>query len=53
LEAQRKIVKTDTHPVPRFRVIGPLVNLPQFQQAFSCKAGAPMVKPPQQRCTIW
>jgi putative endopeptidase len=53
LQAQREIVKADTHPVARFRVIGPLVNLPQFQQAFACKAGAPMVKPPGQRCAIW
>jgi putative endopeptidase len=53
IEAQRQIVKGDPHPVPRFRVIGPLSNLPEFQQAFSCKPGAPMVRPPEQRCAVW
>jgi endothelin-converting enzyme/putative endopeptidase len=45
LEAQRKLVESDAHPVPRFRVNGPLANLPEFQQAFACPARAP-----EQRC---
>lgn len=53
LEAQRQMVKTDTHPVPKFRVNGPLLNLPEFQQAFSCKASAEMVRPPDKRCAVW
>jgi putative endopeptidase len=53
IEAQRQIVKDDAHAVPKFRVIGPLSNLPEFEQAFSCKAGAPMVRPPEQRCAVW
>jgi putative endopeptidase len=53
IETQRQIVKTDSHAVPKFRVIGPLSNLPEFAQAFSCKAGAPMVRPSEQRCTVW
>jgi len=53
IETQRQIVKGDTHAVPKFRVIGPLSNLPEFQQAFSCKPGASMVRPPEQRCTVW
>jgi putative endopeptidase len=53
LEAQRQIVKDDPHAVPRFRVIGPLSNLPEFAQAFSCKAGATMVRPAEQRCAVW
>jgi putative endopeptidase len=53
IEAQRQIVKTDTHAVPKFRVIGPLSNLPEFEQAFSCKAGAAMVRPSEQRCVVW
>jgi putative endopeptidase len=32
-------------------VIGPLSNMPEFQQAFSCKAGSPMVR--EKRCAIW
>jgi putative endopeptidase len=53
LEAQRQLVRGDPHPVPKFRVIGPLSNTPEFQQAFSCQAGAPMVRPPQTRCQVW
>jgi putative endopeptidase len=53
IETQRQIVKGDSHAVPKFRVIGPLSNLPEFEQAFSCKPGAPMVRPPEQRCAVW
>jgi putative endopeptidase len=53
LEAQRQLVAGDPHPVPKFRVIGPLSNSPEFQQAFSCKAGADMVRPPAKRCVVW
>jgi putative endopeptidase len=53
IEAQRELIKDDPHPVPKFRVIGPLVNLPEFAQAFSCKAGAAMVRPAEQRCAVW
>ncbi|HEX8111996.1 MAG TPA: M13 family metallopeptidase [Kofleriaceae bacterium] len=53
IEAQRQIVKDDPHAVPKFRVIGPLSNLPEFQQAFACKAGAPMVRSGEQRCAVW
>jgi endothelin-converting enzyme/putative endopeptidase len=53
IETQRQIVKDDPHAVPKFRVIGPLSNLPEFAQAFSCKPGAPMVRPPEQRCAVW
>jgi putative endopeptidase len=53
LEAQRQLLRGDPHPVPQFRVIGPLSNTPEFQQAFSCKAGSAMVRPPEQRCAVW
>jgi putative endopeptidase len=53
LEAQRQVQATDPHPVPRFRVIGTLSNLPEFQRAFSCRAGAEMVRPPERRCVVW
>jgi putative endopeptidase len=52
-EAQRQLVKGDPHPVPKFRVIGPLSNTPEFQQAFACQAGAPMARLPQTRCQVW
>lgn len=53
LELQRQMVKTDSHPTARYRVIGPLSNSPEFQQAFACKAGSAMVRPPGQRCAPW
>jgi endothelin-converting enzyme/putative endopeptidase len=53
IETQRQIVKDDPHPVPKFRVIGPLANLPEFEQAFSCKPGAPMMRSSDQRCAVW
>ena len=53
LEAQRQMLASDPHPVPRFRVIGTVSNLPEFQQAFSCPAGAEMVRPPEKRCAVW
>jgi putative endopeptidase len=39
--------------VAKFRVIGPVSNLPEFQKAFSCKADAPMVRPADKRCDVW
>jgi putative endopeptidase len=53
LEAQRQLVSSDPHPVPKFRVIGPLANSREFQQAFSCQVSAQMVRPPEKRCKVW
>ncbi len=52
-EAQRLMVQTDPHPIAKFRVIGPLSNLPEFQNAWSCKAGSAMVRPESKRCDVW
>ena len=52
-EAARLRVQTDPHPLGKFRVNGPLSNMPQFAAAYGCKAGDPMVRPPEQRCQIW
>jgi putative endopeptidase len=46
-------VQGDPHPIGKFRVIGPLSNLPEFQKAFSCPAGAAMVRPAATRCEVW
>jgi endothelin-converting enzyme/putative endopeptidase len=42
---------TDPHSPGRYRVSGLVVNMPQFQQAFQCKPGQPMVK--EKRCRVW
>lgn len=52
-EMQRLMIQTDPHPVAKYRVIGPLSNMPAFQQAFQCKADAAMVRPAAQRCEVW
>lgn len=50
-EAERQQVKTDPHAAARWRVNGPLSNMPQFAKAFGCKAGQPMVR--ANACAIW
>ncbi len=52
-ETARLMVQGDPHPIGKYRVIGPLSNLPEFQQAFSCKPGSAMVRPPEKRCDVW
>ena len=42
---------TDPHSPGFARINGVVSNLPQFQQAFSCKAGQPMVHTPT--CKVW
>jgi endothelin-converting enzyme/putative endopeptidase len=52
-ETQRLMVQSDPHPIAKYRVIGPVSNLPEFQRAFACPADAPMVRPPEKRCEVW
>ena len=42
---------TDPHSPGQFRVTGVVQNMPEFEQAFSCKAGDPMVA--AQACRVW
>jgi putative endopeptidase len=50
-EAIRAQVLGNPHADPRFRVNGPLSNMPEFAQAFGCKTGDKMVK--EKMCDIW
>ena len=50
-EAARQQVITNPHSLPMFRVNRPVSNMPEFQQAFSCPANAPMVHHPA--CRVW
>ena len=52
-EELRMRAVTDPHSPPKDRINGVVVNMPQFSQAFSCKAGQPMVKPPDKVCKVW
>jgi len=50
-EALRLRAETDPHSSGRFRVNGVVQNMPEFQKAFACKAGQPMVRQPA--CRVW
>jgi predicted metalloendopeptidase len=52
-EYARFLVNQDPHPLAKFRVNGPLSNMPQFAAAFQCKDGEVMVRPEKDRCVIW
>ena len=52
-ETQRMMVQGDPHPVAKYRVIGPLSNMPEFAKAFGCKTDAAMVRPADKRCEVW
>jgi putative endopeptidase len=52
-EYARVMVNTNPHPIGRFRAVGPLSNMPEFQKTFGCKEGDPMVRPADVRCRIW
>ena len=44
---------TDPHSPSKYRINGVVVNMSEFAQAFSCKAGQPMVNPPEKVCKVW
>ncbi|RME20513.1 MAG: M13 family peptidase [Deltaproteobacteria bacterium] len=50
-ELEKLLVTSNPHSPPRYRVNGPLSNLPAFHQAFSCQAGDAMVREPA--CEVW
>jgi predicted metalloendopeptidase len=52
-EATRLRANTDPHAPAKFRVNGPLSNLPEFFQAFGCQDGDPMKRPEKDRPVIW
>jgi putative endopeptidase len=52
-EDTRTQVQTDPHSPPYWRVNGTLSSLPEFQEAFGCQAGDPMVRDAGQRARIW
>jgi putative endopeptidase len=53
IETQRVMMQADPHPVAKYRVNGPLSNLPEFQKAFQCKDDAAMVRAGDKRCEVW
>lgn len=45
--------KEDVHSLGRFRILGPLQNLPEFYAAFDVKPGQTMYLEPDKRAKIW
>ncbi len=50
-EYQRMLVSVDPHSPGKYRVNGTVENMPEFEQAWSCKAGQPMVS--ADACRVW
>jgi len=48
-----RLTKEDVHSLGRFRVLGPLRNLPQFHSAFNIKEGDYMYLAENERAVIW
>jgi len=47
----RLIVTTDPHSLPEFRINNVISNMPEFGEAFGCKAGQKMVR--ANACRVW
>lgn len=50
-ETRRLRATVDPHSPEKYRTNGVVSNLPEFQQAFHCKAGSAMLR--QNRCRVW
>ncbi len=51
-EVERLQAQTNPHAIARFRVNGTVSNMPEFQKAFGCKEGMPMVRGGN-ACRVW
>jgi endothelin-converting enzyme/putative endopeptidase len=50
-ETKRLRATVDPHSPEKYRTNGVVSNMPEFQEAFHCKVGSPMVN--QNRCRVW
>jgi endothelin-converting enzyme/putative endopeptidase len=50
-ESKRMNAVTNEHSPDEYRINGVVTNMPQFREAFSCKAGQPMAR--ENACRIW
>jgi putative endopeptidase len=49
----RQQLLSDVHAPAKWRVNGPLSNIPEFYQAFAVKEGQPMFRPEGERVHVW
>jgi endothelin-converting enzyme/putative endopeptidase len=47
----RMLATVDPHSPPKWRVNGTVSNMPEFREAYHCKADAPMVR--ENACHVW
>ena len=52
-ESLRAKLLSDVHAPAKWRVNGPLSNIPEFQEAFGINPGAPMWRPSESRVKVW
>jgi putative endopeptidase len=52
-ERLRTQLLSDVHAPAKWRVLGPLSNVPEFYDAFGVKEGQPMWRPANARVHIW
>ncbi len=52
-ESLRRGLLSDVHAPAKWRVLGPLANIPEFYEAFGVKPGQPMWRPDSLRVRIW
>lgn len=52
-EALAQQIMVDVHAPAKFRINGPLSNMPEFYQTFGIKPGNPMYQPDSSRVVIW
>ena len=50
---QKRLVTVDPHSPGASRAVGPLMNVPEFYEAFDIKSGAPMWRDPDKRAKVW
>ena len=46
-------LRSGQHSPARYRVLGPLANVPAFAEAYACPPGSPMARPEAERISIW
>ncbi|MGC4041343.1 MAG: M13 family metallopeptidase [Flavobacterium sp.] len=52
-ESIARQLMSDVHSPAQFRIIGPLMNIPEFYKAFNVKPGNKMYVPEKDRVVIW
>lgn len=50
-ELLRLVAQSNPHSPPQYRVNGVVSNMPEFQKAFGCRKGQPMVS--ENACRVW